>query len=127
MGQRQLVEIARAIDRNAKLLIMDEPTSSLSRKEIDFLLDLMQELNQKDGVSILFITHKLDEAKKVGHKVTVLKNGQNSGPTIDVAGVTEDQIIKMMVGRSLEEKFPKRDVPIGRRSVPLRGPERGEV
>ncbi|MBS5703655.1 MAG: sugar ABC transporter ATP-binding protein, partial [Butyricicoccus pullicaecorum] len=113
MGQRQLVEIARAIDRNAKLLIMDEPTSSLSRKEIDFLLDLMQELNQKDGVSILFITHKLDEAKKVGHKVTVLKNGQNSGPTIDVAGVTEDQIIKMMVGRSLEEKFPKRDVPIG--------------
>jgi len=113
MGQRQLVEIARAIDRNAKLLIMDEPTSSLSRKEIDFLLKLMKELNQKDGVSILFITHKLDEAKEVGHKVTVLKNGQNSGPTIDVAGVTEDQIIKMMVGRSLEEKFPKRNVPIG--------------
>lgn len=113
MGQRQLVEIARAIDRNAKLLIMDEPTSSLSRKEIDFLLDLMLELNQKDGVSILFITHKLDEAKKVGHKVTVLKNGQNSGETLDVAGVTEDQIIKMMVGRSLEEKFPKRNVPIG--------------
>lgn len=113
MGQRQLVEIARAIDRNAKLLIMDEPTSSLSRKEIDFLLDLMVELNQKEGVSILFITHKLDEAKKVGHKVTVLKNGQNSGPTIDVEGITEDQIIKMMVGRSLEEKFPKRNVSIG--------------
>ena len=113
MGQRQLVEIARAIDRNAKLLIMDEPTSSLSRKEIDFLLDLMIELNQKDGVSILFITHKLDEAKKVGHKVTVIRNGQNSGKTLDVADVTEDQIIKMMVGRSLEEKFPSRDVPIG--------------
>ena len=112
MGQRQLVEIARAIDRNARLLIMDEPTSSLSRKEIDFLLNLMKELNQ-EGVSILFITHKLDEAKEVGHKVTVLKNGQNSGETLDVAGVTEDQIIKMMVGRSLDEKFPKRKVSIG--------------
>lgn len=113
MGQRQLVEIARAIDRNAKLLIMDEPTSSLSRTEIDFLMNLMLELNEQDGVSILFITHKLDEAKRVGHRVTVLKNGQNSGSTIDVADVTEDQIIRMMVGRSLEEKFPGRDVLIG--------------
>ncbi|WNX85011.1 sugar ABC transporter ATP-binding protein [Agathobaculum sp. NTUH-O15-33] len=112
MGQRQLVEIARAVDRNAKLLIMDEPTSSLSRKEIDFLLDLMLDLNRQ-GVAILFITHKLDEAKKVGHMVTVLKNGQNSGTSIPVADVTEDQIIKLMVGRSLEEKFPKRSVPIG--------------
>ncbi len=115
MGQQQLVEIARAVDRNAKLLIMDEPTSSLSRKEIDFLLDLMLELN-KQGVSILFITHKLDEAKRVGDVVTVLKNGCNSGPTIAVEGVTEDQIIKMMVGRALEEKFPKRDVQIGKES-----------
>ena len=116
MGQRQLVEIARAIDRNARLLIMDEPTSSLSRKEIDFLLNLMKELNQ-EGVSILFITHKLDEAKEVGHKVTVLKNGQNSGETLDVDGVTEDQIIKMMVGRSLDEKFPKRKVRSEERRV----------
>lgn len=112
MGQRQLVEVARAVDRNAKLLIMDEPTSSLSRTEIDFLLKLMVELN-KSGVSILFITHKLDEAKEVGHVVTVLKNGCNSGETLDVCDVTEDQIIKMMVGRSLEEKFPKRNVPLG--------------
>lgn len=114
MGQRQLVEIARAVDRNAKLLIMDEPTSSLSRKEIDFLMDLMLELNQKDGVSILFITHKLDEAKRVGDRATVLRNGQNSGETQDVASITEDDIIQLMVGRTLEEKYPKRQgVTIG--------------
>lgn len=107
MGQRQLVEIGRAIDRNAKLIIMDEPTSSLSRKEIDFLMDLMLELNS-EGVAILFITHKLDEAKRVGDRVTVLRNGQNSGETLLVKDVTEDDIIQMMVGRTLDEKYPKR-------------------
>ncbi|MBR0596632.1 sugar ABC transporter ATP-binding protein [Sinanaerobacter chloroacetimidivorans] len=112
MGQRQLVEIARAVDRNAKLIIMDEPTSSLSRSEIDNLLDLMLELNRQ-GISILFITHKLDEAKKVGHVVTVLKDGKNSGPTLNVEDVSEDQIIKLMVGRELDEKYPRRSVQIG--------------
>lgn len=108
MGQRQLVEIARAIDRHSKLIIMDEPTSSLSRKEIDFLMDLMLELNS-EGVAILFITHKLDEAKRVGDRVTVLRNGKNSGDTLMVKDVTEDDIIQMMVGRTLEEKYPKRN------------------
>lgn len=113
MGQRQLVEIGRAIDRNAKLIIMDEPTSSLSRKEIDFLMDLMLELN-REGVAILFITHKLDEAKRVGDRVTVLRNGQNSGETLMVRDVTEDDIIQMMVGRTLDEKYPKRkNISIG--------------
>lgn len=113
MGQRQLVEIGRAIDRNAKLIIMDEPTSSLSRKEIDFLMDLMLELN-REGVAILFITHKLDEAKRVGDRVTVLRNGQNSGETLMVSDVTEDDIIQMMVGRTLDEKYPKRkNISIG--------------
>ncbi|MCP1103573.1 ribose transport system ATP-binding protein [Aequitasia blattaphilus] len=121
MGQRQLVEIARAIDRNAKLIIMDEPTSSLSRKEIDFLMDLMLELNS-EGVSILFITHKLDEAKRVGDRVTVLRNGQNSGETLQVKDVTEDDIIQMMVGRTLEEKYPKRkDVKIGKEVLRCEG------
>ncbi|PWJ47911.1 sugar ABC transporter ATP-binding protein [Faecalicatena contorta] len=113
MGQRQLVEIGRAIDRKAKLIIMDEPTSSLSRKEIDFLMNLMLELN-REGVAILFITHKLDEAKWVGDRVTVLRNGQNSGETLMVSDVTEDDIIQMMVGRTLDEKYPKRkNISIG--------------
>ncbi len=121
MGQRQLVEIAMAIDRKAKLIIMDEPTSSLGRSEIDFLMELMLELN-REGVSILFITHKLDEAKRVGTRVTVLRNGKNSGATMSVKDVTEEDIIQMMVGRTLEEKYPKRkNVRIGKEILRCQG------
>ena len=107
MGKRQLVEIAKAVSKNAKLIIMDEPTSSLSRSEIDHLLDIMKTLVQS-GISILFITHKLDEAKKVGDFVTVLKDGKKSGfgPMDEVS---ENEIIKMMVGRELSEMFPTRE------------------
>lgn len=111
MGQKQLAEIAKAIDRNAKLIIMDEPTSSLGRKEIDNLLEIMLDL-KKSGVSILFITHKLDEAKKIGDIVTVLKDGKKVD-TMKMEDATEEHIIKMMVGRSLDEKFPKRSIELG--------------
>jgi ribose transport system ATP-binding protein len=116
MGQRQLIEIARAVDHNAKFIIMDEPTSSLSRPEIDSLLRLMVKLNGM-GISILFITHKLEEGQRVGHVVTVLKDGKNSGPTQDIHNVTEDEIIAMMVGRTIEEKYPKRNVSIGQELI----------
>jgi ribose transport system ATP-binding protein len=110
-----------AIDRKAKLIIMDEPTSSLGRSEIDFLMELMLELN-REGVSILFITHKLDEAKRVGTRVTVLRNGKNSGATMSVKDVTEEDIIQMMVGRTLEEKYPKRkNVRIGKEILRCQG------
>ena len=112
MGQRQLVEIARAVDRKAKLIIMDEPTSSLSRREIDDLLKLMLKL-KSEGVAILFITHKLDEGKAVGDRVTVLRDGQNVGEPQMVADVTEDDIIKLMVGREMSAKFPPRNHIIG--------------
>ncbi|MDR1534509.1 MAG: sugar ABC transporter ATP-binding protein [Planctomycetota bacterium] len=112
MGHRQLIEIARAVDHDAKFIIMDEPTSSLSRGEIDSLLNLMTRLNGM-GIAILFITHKLDEARKVGHVVTVLRDGRNSGPTQDISRVSEDDIIRLMVGRTIEEKYPKRVSGIG--------------
>lgn len=112
MGQRQLVEIARAVDRNAKLIIMDEPTSSLSRTEIDDLLKLMLKLKSQ-GIAILFITHKLDEAKAVGDRVTVLRDGQNVGEPQLVKDVTEDDIIKLMVGREMNAKFPVRNHTVG--------------
>lgn len=112
MGQKQLVEIAKALMRNASLIIMDEPTSSLSRKEIDSLLALMQEL-KSEGVSILFITHKLDEAQHVGDVVSILKDGKRAGETLPMSEVDEDKIIRMMVGRELDEKYPARNVKIG--------------
>lgn len=112
MGQRQLVEIARAVDRKAKLIIMDEPTSSLSRREIDDLLQLMLKL-KSEGTAILFITHKLDEGKAVGDRVTVIRDGQNVGEPHYVKDVTEDDIIKLMVGREMNAKFPPRNHKIG--------------
>lgn len=112
MGQKQMVEIAKALQRQAKLIIMDEPTASLSRTEIDRLLDLMLELKAQ-GISILFITHKLDEAKKVGDAVTVLKDGKRVGETIPIKDVSEDEIVRLMVGRSLDEKYPKSEAKIG--------------
>ena len=110
-GQRQLVEVAKALERGAKLIIMDEPTSSLSRTEIDHMLEIMENL-KRSGVAIIFITHKLDEAKKVGDVVTVLKDGKKIGETQYLVDVSEDQIIKMMVGRTLTEKYPARKTNI---------------
>lgn len=112
MGQKQMVEIAKALQRKAKLIIMDEPTASLSRREIDGLLKLMMQL-KAEGISILFITHKLDEAQKVGDVVTVLKDGKKVGQTLPIEQADEEQIIHMMVGRSLEEKYPERHAVIG--------------
>ena len=112
VGQKQLVEIAKALSRDAKLLIMDEPTSSLSYHEIENLLELMKKL-KSEGITILFITHKLDEAEKVGDRVTVLRDGENSGETIYLSDTSQDEIIEMMVGRSIKEKYPKRDVELG--------------
>ena len=79
--QKQLVEIARALMDDVELLIMDEPTSSLSYNEINNLLNIMQEMQSK-GIAILFITHKLDEGQKVGDRLTVLRDGKNSGKTV---------------------------------------------
>lgn len=112
MGQKQLVEIAKALQRKARLIIMDEPTASLSRREIDGLLNLMLQL-KREGISILFITHKLDEAQKVGDVVTVLKDGRKVEDTLPIEAADEDTIIHMMVGRSLEEKYPERHASIG--------------
>ena len=112
MGQKQLVEIAKALMHNARLIIMDEPTSSLSRKEIDDLLVLMREL-KREGVSILFITHKLDEAQHVGDVVSILKDGQRVGKTMPMAEVDEREIVRMMVGRDLTVKYPPRNAAIG--------------
>lgn len=107
MGKRQLVEIAKAVSKNAKLIIMDEPTSSLSRNEINHLLEIMKTLKES-GISIIFITHKIEEAKKIGDVVTVLKDGKHSGfGAMDE--FSEDDIIRMMVGRDLEEMYPSRD------------------
>lgn len=108
-GKQQLVEIAKALAKQAKLLILDEPTSSLNETDSKALLDLMLEF-KKQGMTMIIITHKLNEVVYVADKITVVRDG-STVETIDCheTKVDEDRIIKGMVGRELTDRFPKRE------------------
>jgi len=113
-GKQQLVEIAKALAKNAKLLILDEPTSSLNETDSRALLDLMLEF-KKQGMTMIIITHKLNEVVYVADKITVVRDGSTI-ETMDkhTETIDEDRIIKGMVGREITDRFPKREgVKIG--------------
>ena len=113
-GKQQLVEIAKALAKQAKLLILDEPTSSLNETDSKALLDLMLEF-KKQGMTMIIITHKLNEVVYVADKITVVRDGSTI-ETLDkhTTTIDEDRIIKGMVGREITDRFPKRhDVKIG--------------
>jgi rhamnose transport system ATP-binding protein len=119
MPQQQLVEIARALGSDAKVLILDEPTASLSEEDAQNLFRVIRELRAR-GVGMIYISHRLEELPAIADRVTVLRDGR----TIDtrpMAEVTREQLIAMMVGRELSTVFPKRDVPIGDTVLELRG------
>lgn len=109
VGKQQLVEIAKALAKNAKLLILDEPTSSLNEADSKALLDLMLEF-KKQGMTMIIITHKLNEVAYVADKITVIRDGSTI-ETLDkeTDEITEDRIIQGMVGRELTDRFPKRE------------------
>ena len=107
--QKQLVEIAKALAREARVLIMDEPTASLTLRETDALLELMRRL-RAEGVTILYISHKLDEVKRVADRVTVLRDGRFVA-TEAAADLTPGQMASLMVGRDLDDMFPERTEP----------------
>ena len=108
-GKQQLVEIAKALAKNAKLLILDEPTSSLNEEDSQALLDLLLEF-KKQGMTSIIISHKLNEIAYVADKITVIRDGSTI-ETLDKQKdvFTEDRIIKGMVGRELTDRFPKRE------------------
>ena len=110
-GKQQLVEIAKALAKDVKLLILDEPTASLSEKDSQALLDLLLEF-KKQGMTAILISHKLNEVKKVADRVTVIRDGQTI-ETMDREDVTEDRIITSMVGRTMEDRYPSREPKIG--------------
>ncbi len=111
VGKQQLVEIAKALSKEVKLLILDEPTASLSEKDSQALLDLLLEF-KRQGMTSILISHKLNEVSRVADHVTVIRDGQTI-ETLAREDVTEDRIITSMVGRSLDDRYPPRDPKIG--------------
>jgi putative multiple sugar transport system ATP-binding protein len=112
-GKQQLVEIAKALNKKVKLLILDEPTSSLNEKDSNALLDLLKTFRQQ-GIASILITHKLNEVLKVADRITVIRDGKTVD-TLDThtAKVSEDRIIKAMVGRDITDRYPARHAQIG--------------
>lgn len=113
VGKQQLIEIAKALSKDVKLLILDEPTASLNEDDSENLLELMLELKSQ-GITSILISHKLNEVSKVCDSITVLRDGA-SIETLDATGgkISEDRIVKGMVGRELTERYPKRTHKIG--------------
>jgi rhamnose transport system ATP-binding protein len=119
MPQQQLVEIARALGADARVLILDEPTASLSKEDTDNLFRVVRELREH-GVGMIYISHRLEELPVIADRVTVLRDG-NTIATREMADVNREQLIQMMVGRELSAVFPKRAVPLGDTVLELRG------
>ncbi|MBQ8027030.1 MAG: sugar ABC transporter ATP-binding protein [Clostridia bacterium] len=102
-GRQQVVEIVKALSYDAKIIIMDEPTSSLSTKEIEHLFTLIRKM-RKDGISIIYISHRFDELTEIGDRITVLRDGQSIA-TMDMSEFDYDNIVHLMVGRSVGKVF----------------------
>jgi ABC-type sugar transport system ATPase subunit len=104
-GQEQLVQIALAVGRHARIIIMDEPTSSLAQAEAERLFEILRRL-RADGVTILYVSHRLEEIRRLCDRVTVLRDGQYI-QTLETARTTTDEIVRLMIGRPVEEYFPR--------------------
>ncbi|MEK7795496.1 MAG: sugar ABC transporter ATP-binding protein [Candidatus Hydrogenedentota bacterium] len=117
IAEQQMVEIAKAVSFNAKIIVMDEPSATLTGHELAHLFSLIRELKQQN-IGIIYISHRLDEIFQIGDRVTVMRDGQYIA-TKPVLEVTREDIIRMMVGRELKDEFPKEQFP--------RGPERLRV
>lgn len=111
MADRQLVEIAKAVSQNAKILIMDEPTSSITEKEVENLYQIIRDLKSR-GTGIVYISHKMEEVYTITDEITVLRDGESIA-TWQTKDVTNDMVVKAMVGRELKEQYPKKEVKIG--------------
>jgi rhamnose transport system ATP-binding protein len=118
MPEQQLVEIAKALDAHACVLIMDEPTASLGDQDAENLFRIVADLRAQ-GTAIVYISHRFEELFRLADRVTVLRDG-NSIATHEMQGVTTSELIRMMVGRDLDTVFPKHDVPLGETALEIR-------
>ena len=111
VANRQMVEIAKAVSYNSDVLIMDEPTSALTEREVEHLFRIIRDLRSQ-GIGIVYITHKMNELFEIADEFSVFRDGRYIG-THASTQVTRDDIIRMMVGREITQMFPKEEVPIG--------------
>jgi len=111
VSEKQIVEIAKAISKEAKILVMDEPTAALSEEETQSLFRIIKTLKSK-GVSIVYISHRLKEIFAITDRVTVLRDGKKVG-TLKTKETDTNELVTMMVGRDIKDMYPKREVPIG--------------
>ena len=107
VSQRQMVEIAKAVSFNSKIIVLDEPTSSLTEQEVDKLFEIIGMLKSR-GVGIIYISHKMDEIKRISDEITIMRDGQWVA-TRPTAELSMNDIIKLMVGRELTNRFPPKD------------------
>lgn len=119
VAQRQMVEIAKALSRNAKIMILDEPTAALTKNESEELYRIVDQLKE-DGVSIIFISHRFEDMYRLADRVTVFRDSQYIG-TYDVDGITNADLIKAMVGREINDLFPKPEVILGKEMLHVQG------
>lgn len=110
VGKQQMVEIAKAVSQECRLLVLDEPTAALSQTEVEELFKIMNDLRDK-GIGMIYISHRMDEINRISDRVTVMRDGEYIG-TVETAQTTKDEIVRMMVGRTIfSEKKEKSAVP----------------
>lgn len=112
VAQRQMVEVAKALAHNAKIIVFDEPTAFLSEKEVGVLFEKIKDL-QAQGITIIYISHRMDELFQIGNRITILKDGTYVG-TYSLKDVTVDEIVQLMVGRELSSVYPKVNTEFGK-------------
>lgn len=119
IGQQQLVEIAKALSQNGRILVLDEPTAALTESEVETLFGILRKLTAR-GVGIIYISHKLDEVFAMADRITVLRDGKTVG-THAAAELTRDKVISAMVGRDVGDIFPKTDHELGETALGVKG------
>ena len=119
VGQQQMVEICKALMADAKVLIMDEPTAALTQSETEILFEVINSLRAK-GVSIVYISHRMEEIFELCDRITILRDGQYIG-TEYIKDITMDDVVQMMIGREIGERYPKRECEIGSEVLRVEG------
>ena len=125
VAQQQVVEIAKALALKARIVVMDEPSAALTPREVEGLYGIVDEL-RRQGIGIIYISHRLDEIDRLADRIMVLRDGQHVG-TQQADEMTRDEIIELMVGRSLDNEFPDETRPVGEVRLEVKGLSRGDA